>query len=579
MNTSMLAAPGPGPAVPSVALHPARSGGASHNCGVVIQDGLAVVRFGPRFDLDSYRLFLKCKALPESQIEYDRWADAYTITTPARFASLLGAQVPTVVGRRLPLASHLRDYQRWIVDMAVKAKRFAVYADTGLGKMCMALEWARQVMALTGGRVLILVPTLELIEQYHDETARFYGDSLPLTVLHTREDLAAWCKGGGSALAPPGGVAPPLSGGVGVSTYQKFVADTLPELRYLAGLVADEASILKTKGGVIKWNLMKSAQGLEYKLACTATPAPNEPMEYASQAGFLEKINNGVNEIWAYFSRKGDTQDWIIKPHAKAAFYRWMASWSVYMRDPAAFGFEDVLSTLPQPEMIEAALPLSDHQRDLMFDELSRAGVGMLADERMPMPLRIKLAQIASGFTYHHVGGRRRADRFPSAKTDYIVDAVHTDLREKGPVIVWTVFDEQSLILEERLAGAAPPGGVGVLHGGMSDRARHATLSRFRAGDLPVLISKPSLIGYGLNLQMCKGMIFAGFDDSFERRYQAIRRAYRPGQTDPVRVRLPYIRELEAVVFDNVAQKEARFLAEVAIQERHYREALKELNT
>lgn len=524
---------------------------------VTLQGNLATVTFRPPFDIESYRLFLRCKALPENQVDYDDATDAYTVSTPARFAGLLGVAAPDRQGHTLPLASYLRDYQQWVIRLALDAKRFAAWLDTGLGKMAVSLEFSRQVMALTDARVLIFVPTIELIDQYQRETTTFYGDSLPLCHLEHREDLVAWCQRPGAAL--------------GITTYAKLDDGPIPELRYLAGVVADEGSMLKTKGGSRKWALMHSAQGVEYKLVCTATPAPNNPEEYWSQAGFLERIRHGNTEIWSYFVRKGN--DWVIKPHAKSAFYRWMASWSVYMRDPAAFGFGDLLSTLPPPDLVEAALPMTDEQRELMFAELSRAGVGMLADDRLPMPLRIKLAQIARGFLYED--GAKRARRLPSYKVDYVVEAVRTDVQERGQTLVWTVFDEESDILQERLSDAPFP--VAALHGRLSDRARSDVLRRYLAGDVACLISKPSLIGYGLNLQNTKAMIFSGIDDSYERLYQAIRRAVRPGQTDRVRVRTPYIRELEGVVYDNVRAKETRHLEEVALQERHYRTAYTEL--
>lgn len=108
----------------------------------------------------------------------------------------------------------------------------------------------------------------------------------------------------------------------------------------------------------------------------------------------------------------------------------------------------------------------------------------------------------------------------------------------------------------------------------MSEAARLDVLDRFRRGDLRVLISKASLIGYGMNLQFCRSMVFSGFDDSFERMYQATRRCLRFGQTEVVRVHVPYVPELEGLVFNNVKGKEAAFLRDVAIQEEMYMKAM-----
>lgn len=274
----------------------------------------------------NHRLFLQTKSLPESQVTYDWEADRYEVTTPARFAALLG--VPGVVRVTEPIepAAHLFDYQRWTIRQALEAKRFAAWLDTGLGKTAVYLEWARQVRQLTGARVLILTP-LGIIPQVIEEAQRFYGDGLPIERLSTREALIDWLPKDGPA--------------VGICNYEKFIPGTISELRYLGGLVADEASLLRTGGGVIKWNLIHSAKGIEYKLACTATPAPNDAMEYASQAAFLEKLRNEGEILWTYFQRD-KFNNWFIKPHAKAAFYRFMASWSLYMRDPVRFGFEQI---------------------------------------------------------------------------------------------------------------------------------------------------------------------------------------------------------------------------------------------
>lgn len=523
----------------------------STQSSVRINGALAEVDF-PRFDLESYRLFLRCKGLPESQVSYDWQTDTYRVTTPARFAPLLDASLAPVRPEPLPLAGHLFDYQRWIVRQALAAKRQAVWADTGLGKGPMLLEWCRQVLHLTQARVLILEP-LSVIPQLCREAARFYGAGLPIQRLSTREDLTAWCASPGSAL--------------GICNYEKLIEDVLPEFRHLGGLAADESSLLKTGGGVIKWNLIKSARGIEYKSSWTATPAPNDTMEYASQASFLEKLRSEGEVLWTFFQRD-KTGEWRVKPHARDAFYRFMASWSVYLRDPAHFGFADILSTLPAPEMHEYRLPLSAVQQELMYGLVKLKG-GLFSDDRLGIQERSKLSQLAKGFLYDAKHGTARIE---SAKPAFVADLVRQDTAAGHQVLVWTVFDEESALLSEQLAGDTFP--FGILSGAQTEAQRADLLERFRAGDLRCLISKPQLLGYGLNLQFVRSMVFSGFDDSFERMYQAIRRAYRFGQTETVRVHVPYIPELEGMIFSNVKAKEARFLADVEQMEAAYRHAL-----
>lgn len=519
---------------------------------VRIENNLAVVDFCAPFSTERYQTFIKAKRLPESQITYDWQSDIYTLTTPARFASMLGAGHQRSDTQGLPLASHLFDYQAWAVKLALEAERFALWLDTGLGKTAVLLEWTRHVVHRTDGKVLIVCP-IGLFRQHAAESRRFYGEDLPLQRLETREALAEWCAAAGT--------------GVGLTNYEKFIPGVLPELRHLVGLVADESSLLKTGGGVIKWNLIKSARGIPFKLSCTATPAPNEAMEYASQAAFLEKLRTEGEILWTYFTKTDN--GYVIKPHAQKAFYAFMASWSLYMRDPARFGFADILSSLPPAEAHEYRLPCSPEQRILRDELIVRKGGGLFDDDRLGVTERTKLAQAARGFQYIGKGKSRPVD---SAKPAKVAEIVRADVADGRQVLVWTVFDEEGAIIARRLEGAGFE--VGTLHGSQTELQRADVLERFRIGELACVITKPQLAGYGLNLQHCRSMVFSGIDDSFERRYQAERRAVRFGQTETVRIHEPYIPELEGMMWGNVARKEARFLNDVAMQERFYREAL-----
>jgi hypothetical protein len=537
----------------------------------IIAGDVAEITFD-RFDLPAYDLFLRIKQLPESRVTFDWRADTYTVTTPARFAAKLGVS-PDVVSRNTPddLSPHLFDYQRWAVARALEARRFALWLDTGLGKTACYLEWADQVRRLTQyrggswdriklGKVLILAP-LAVLPQIVEEQRRFRqpGSQMRCEILRTREELVDWLRDPDHN-----------SQVVKLCNYEKFIAGEIPELRHLGGLVCDESSILKTGGGTIKWNLIKSARGIEYKLSCTATPAPNDAMEYASQAAFLETIRTEGEVLWTYF-HKGKNGEWSVKPHARAAFYRFMASWSLYLRDPKQFGFGDILASLPDPEIIEERIPLTDPQREAMSTVLAEHRAGLFGDQ-LGITARTKLAQIARGFVYRGKGSERTAERIPSRKVQWVARRIVEEAGLQGrQVLVWTTFDEEGQILREML-----PETVRLLDGSQSDDERQEILAAFRAGEFRTLISKPSLIGYGLNLQFVETMIFSGFDDSFERVYQAIRRAYRFGQTRTVRVYFPYVPELEGMIFENIRQKEARFLQEVSAQEELYRVALQD---
>jgi hypothetical protein len=527
---------------------------------VVRVDGTRARVVFDRFDQPAYELFLRAKTLPESDIVYDEAAGVYTLSTDARFASLLDASLEPVVREEAPLAEHLFDYQAFIVGQALTARRYAIWADTGLGKTAMFLEWARQVRDRTGRRVLILSP-LQVIEQTRAEWQRFYPGERLLTRVESRDELADFCEDGGGPA-------------IGICNYEKLIAGVIPELRRLGGIVADESSILKTGGGTIKWNLIKSARGVEFKVSCTATPAPNEPMEYASQAAFLEKLRSEGEILWTFFQRNS-AGDWQVKPHAREAFYRFMSSWSIYLRDPARFGFADILASLPDPVMHEHRLEMTEEQRALA-DELRVASGRGLFDERIGIRERSKFAQIARGFVYEASGPGRAVRRVSSVKPQHVAALAVDEVRAGRPTIVWTTFDAEGEIIVRELSGEAAltVGSVALLTGDTPDAERQRIIDDFRAGVVQILVTKPSLVGYGLNFQHCRAMVLSGIDDSFERMYQAIRRAYRYGQTEPVHVHVPVIPELEGLMLANLARKQAQFDTDTAEQERWYRAAL-----
>jgi hypothetical protein len=518
------------------------------------------VRF-ERFDLDSYRLFLRAKGLPESSVEYDEESGVYTVSTDARFAPLLDETLSAAPRDELPLAGHLFDFQRFIVEQALAARRYACWADTGLGKTAIFLEWARQVRDRTGRRVLILSP-LQVVEQTRAEAWRFYGLSLQIERLDTREALAAWCERDPDEEA--------AVGRVGICNYEKLIPGVLPELRRLGGIVADESSVLKTGGGTIKWNLIKSARGVEFKLSCTATPAPNEPMEYASQAAFLEKLRSEGEILWTFFQRDA-RGNWAVKPHAREAFYRFMASWSIYMRDPARFGFADILASLPDPVMHEHRLEMTEEQRALADELRVESGRGLF-DERIGVRERSKFAQLARGFLYEGSGPGRAVRLVNSVKPRTVAEIAAGEVAAGRPTIIWTAFDAEGELIGREWGNARPD--VALLTGDTPESERERIIGRFRAGDVRILVTKPSLVGYGLNFQHCRAMVFSGIDDSFERMYQAIRRAYRYGQPEPVHVHVPVIPELEGLMLENLHRKQAQFDADTAEQERWYRAAL-----
>jgi hypothetical protein len=513
------------------------------------------------WDSEAYALFLRTKSLPEHSVLYDEVADAYTVEAPARFARLLGVVIPRVESVDLPMPEWLFDYQAYFVRVALEAKRYAAWWDTGLGKTSLAFEWCRQVLHRTQGRVLYVVP-LNLIPQVLADAEAFYGGELTFRVLESRADLRAWCRSGsGLALTNPEKFLP-----------RKDEPEVLSEITYLSGVALDESSLLKTGGGRMKWAIIKSCRGVEFKISLTATPAPNDPIEYASQAAFLEKIRDEGEVIWTYFIRDKEGE-WKIKEHALPAFYRFLSGWSCYVRHPARYGFGDNLKDLQDPERLEYVLSPTDEQLAAVHQIPDATGQTSLVDpERLGIVERGRLSQISSGFLYQSEGLARR---IASPKPGFISDLIRRDVAAGLQVIVWTFYDETVEILREELADASF--GMALVTGSVPTASRPAIVEAFKSGAERVLISRPEVLGFGANLQCAGSVIWADLNDSYEQMYQGDRRAYRYGQTKRVRIHCPRIAGLQDAVWSNLQSKAAMFERDVARMERLYIEAMQDL--
>ncbi len=511
-------------------------------------------RFGPA----AYARFLQVKRLPESSIEFDPADESYTVTAPARFAALLGAVRPAAA-RPVRIASHLFPDQRQLTRQALDAKRFALWCACGFGKTPMGLEYARIVQSLTRGRVLV-VTIAEVVREWQEMAERFYKGKLNLYRVRSKSDLREWCTSG--------------EPGIAIANFEKFNPDkgnhpgseVVNECRHLAGFVLDEADRLRASGGRQKWALLKSCKGIEYKLALTATPAPNDLMEFASQASWLEKMRTETDIIWTYFTRDPRTQKWTVKPHARAAFFEWMSTWSVYVNDPRRFGWRLDMPEVPDPDYRIVDVPATPEQLAVASDITADPRTGqrwMPGCAPVGIVQRGDLSQVAKGFRYTAAGTRF----IPSEKPGVVADIVRREAASGAQVLVWTEYDAEADILLDAMRDV---GGVARLTGAVKPKDRPGVLDAFRRGDVRVLIGRAKMLGYGMNFQFVSAMVFSGFTDSFARLYQAVRRAVRFGQTERVRVYFPVVRELEGDVWDNLDRKQREFLSAVTEMEDAY---------
>ena len=520
---------------------------------------LMAIRF-ERFGLPEYDLFLKAKRLPESQTFFEPDGEFYHIEAPARFAAMLGVEVPTDPRAGLEFNPLAYDDQAEIVRMALASKRFACWSDCGLGKTFIGLEFARHVVYRTGGRFLI-VTLNEIVPQWIEECQHFYGDALELHRIESRQAMREFCKDG-------------PAGAIGITNYEKWNPEDLDhqivtEARHLAGIALDESNRLAMGGGKQKWAIIKSCRGIEYKLSLTATPAPNDTMEFASQASFLEKMRSEGEIIWTYFQRDPKTHRWAVKPHARRAFFEFMSSWSIYVRDPRKYGWRLDMPTVPEPEIIVHELAATEEQKAIVAKLTASADGQMdLFFSRDVNAIQAnRLSQAAKGFIYRK-GGERVADPVKSLKPGYVADLVQTDHAASLQVLVWTIFDAESTILAKLLKKRGLE--FDIITGATKEEDRIEKITAFKVGRTPILISRASMLGFGMNFQCCGSMVFSGFSYSYVQFYQAIRRAYRQGQMKRVRVHVPVVQGLEEDMYEALIRKQGAHEAAIADMEYNY---------
>jgi len=379
----------------------------------------------------------------------------------------------------------LHDWQRELVVWAVRTGRAAIWADTGLGKTVMQVEWAR----LSGDRVLIVAP-LAVCQQTVREAAK-----VGVEAAYVRDDSAA------------------DGPGMWVTNYE-MVEHFDPAK--IDAVVLDEASILKQSDGKTRTKLIRHFEQVPRRLACTATPAPNDTEELTNQAEFLG-VSSRVNMLAAYFVH--DDAGWRPKGHARVPMYRWMASWAVALRRPSDLDYPDDGYVLPGLNIVPHLLPVDVAPEGQLF------------------------ATDLGG-----VGGRAAVRRATlEARCDRAADLVASEPDE--PWLLWCGLNDEA----ERLAKSIP-GAVNV-HGSWSPEEKATALLDFADGKITRLVTKPSIAAFGLNWQHCARMAFVGLSDSYEAYYQAIRRCYRYGQTRVVDAHV-ILSDLEGQIAVNINRKE-----------------------
>lgn len=487
--------------------------------------------------LECYEDLLTVRGLPEWRFVSDT-----TIECDSAMLERIGIGEPVADSVWMPYASHLFDYQRWVLDRALERERFAAFLTTGLGKTAIQLEWARQVQASHDGRTLIVCP-LNIVAQTIGEAVRFYGETLPIVDLRDSARFREWLKSGH---------------GIGITNYEKL--DPIDYKVPVDAVVLDESSVLKNCNGKRRNALMTAFKGCRWKLACSATPAPNDRVEYAEHAYWLETVRSTREFLAAYFvNRDGE---WQLKAHGRDAFYKHIASWSVFMIDPKQYRFTHDTDL---PPLTITYPPVKANPVQMEQGRAHEKGIASLFGVTPGgITSRTKMLQIANGFLLTD----GKVSRFDSDKPDVVrelAEVTHGDEQ----VIVWVTFDEEGEALERHIPDSKH------LSGRTKTAVRDETIEAFRQGTGPrVLILKPGMFGFGLNLQACRVQVFSSITDSWERFFQCVRRSWRFGQDREVLVYVP-LTPFDEAICQNVLNKQATYDADAEEQQRVFIEALR----
>lgn len=379
----------------------------------------------------------------------------------------------------------LFEFQKDIVRWALAKGKAAIFADCGDGKTAMQLEWAEKIRARTGGKVIIIAPLA--VSQQTEREGRKFG--IKVNICESMSDVTA--------------------DAVNITNYeklQKFNAD-----EFIA-VVLDESSIIKSYSGKIRNQIIEKFAQTPYKLACTATPAPNDYMELGNHSEFLGVMTRAEMLAMYFVHDGGETSKWRLKGHAKDLFWKWLASWCVVLDDPKKLGYDIAGYDLPK---------LNIHT--------------VVVDSSVTINEQLSLNE------------RRQARRDSlEIRCQKAAELVNTS---PDNWLVWCDLND-----EANLANKLIDNSVNV-QGSDSDEYKAKNMLDFANGDLKCLITKPKIAGYGMNWQICHKVIFLGLSDSFEAFYQAVRRCWRFGQTKDVDVYV-IISYCEGAVLDNVQRKQ-----------------------
>lgn len=392
------------------------------------------------------------------------------------------------------LNKNLFDWQKVIVKWALARGRSALFEGCGLGKTIQQLAWADCVVQYAKAPVLILAP-LAVTEQTKHEGKKF---GIDVNICAKQSDIRS---------------------GVNITNYQKLHKFNVDDF---AGIVLDESGILKNFAGATRNEIIGAFYKTPYRLACTATPAPNDWMELGNHAEFLGVMSRTEMLATFFINDTGDTGTWRLKGHVgKNIFWQWLSSWSIMLSSPQDMGFDDHKGfNLP---------PITFHEHIVKTSAKPTRGffVTPVSDLNSRRKVRNETIDIRC----------KKAAELINATDDTWA--------------VWSGLNAESDLLSQLIDSAVEVAGK------HSDEQKSQRMLDFANGKIKRIVTKPSIAGHGMNWQVCHKAAFVGLSDSWESFYQSVRRIWRFGQKHPVEIHI-FLEEREGPILRNIAEKEKR---------------------
>ncbi len=393
----------------------------------------------------------------------------------------------SVSGFEIPetkLNEKLFPFQKFIVKRALHYGKYAIFADCGLGKTLMQLEWAQRVKEHTNKKVLILAP-LVVVEQTKREALKF---------------------------------------GIDIDA---FDADNYEQLDNIdssiySGVVLDESSILKNFEGATKSLILEKFANTPYKLACTATPSPNDPMELGNHSEFLDVMSRNQMLAMYFVHDGGETAKWRLKGHAVKSFYQFVGTWAIMLNKPQDIGFQMDGYALPKLNLFEEKIITGQRDNGQLFNDVA-----------------------ISATNFNHELRATKKERL-----DRVVEIVKSKPNEN--FIIWVKQNEEGDMLRKLLPDAIE------VKGSDTNEWKKEKLLGFANNEFKILITKSKIASFGMNFQNCYNQIFPSLDFSFEGLYQSMRRSYRFGQKNEVNIYLISTDTMSNVI-QSISNKQKQF--------------------